>query len=330
MAPDGIDQDELGKFEVALVQELAKRGFEMNLTGDNITFQSQKAKQSGSADMAALFRTYKEGTGVPQIADRIIGASGTEKPPAGGARSVPPSAQAAGNPQPSAPRESSSPPLQPKADIDRIYPLIRGQDFLAAYRAYMEKQAGGPLAPDHPSMPKVFLLSKDHQTCIFCGLDINGKFAYVDNVMFAGFGIGEMDFFRVMMQNLIRRMDPIMSGRRFKSEKQPEGTYILRFPDGLAPSFLLIANRYFDLLSEVISAKDAKFFWAFSISGDEMMVGPPTLSEEGLKLALARAYQNQMELSKNPAANLIVRVEPMIILREGMTFPAPIQPSPKR
>lgn len=313
MAGEAIDKEELGKFEVALLTEFAKRGFEMNLSGDNVTYQSQKTKQGGSADMAELFTQYKAGRGIPQIVDQAISSP-----------SAPPQKPAAAQP----PAERASPPQSlPKLDLERIYPLIRGPDFLAAYKSYLEKQSGGPLAPDHPSMPKVFLFAKDHQVYIFCGLDVAGKYAYVDNRAAAESGVGEMDLFRKMMQNLMLRMDPIMSGRQFRAEKVLDGAYTFRFPDGLASSFLLIANRYYDIIAETTMSRDAKYFYAFSISGDEMMVAGSSLNEEGLKQAVTAVYQKQVELTKNPET-LIVRVEPMVIMREGMTFPAPRQPSP--
>jgi len=311
MATEGIDPDELGKFEVALIQELARRGFEMNLTGDSLTFESLKTKQRGSADLVALFKAHKGGKSITEIADQLLGMMNTLNPPA--PKDAPPQAR---------PR--------PNLDLDALYPMVKGPDFVRAYMASLEKQFGPNLPPDHPSLPKIFKYSKDHEVYIFCGFDIGTGYAYLINKALKELNISDMDLFKRMMQNLARAMDSIIAEKRFRHGKQIDGVFSVVFPGDLAPSFLLVANRYFDLLAEITGVKDAKFFYAFCVSGEEILICSPTLNEETLGLVVATVYKRQEELMKRPEVHQISRIEPMIVLREGTTFPAVRQPSPKR
>ncbi|MFH0885385.1 MAG: hypothetical protein V1861_06780 [Candidatus Micrarchaeota archaeon] len=309
MANEGIDQDELSRFEVALVQELAKRGFEMILIGDELTFESLKTKRRGSANLVTFFKVHKGGKSVEEVADQITGMLDTLASPA-----------------PQVPGEKP----QPRFDLDRLYPLIKGPDFIMAYHKTLETRLGANLPPNHPSMPVVFRYAKDHEVYILCGFDIGTGYAYLMNGVFNEYSISESDLFKRMMQNLVRKMDAIIREKKFRYLKQADGVFSIAFPEDLAPSFLLLANRYYDLLEEITGIKGGKFFWAFCVSGEEMLICSPSLSDETLGVVVATVHQRQEELMKRPEMHQIIRIEPMVILREGMTFPAPTQPSPKR
>ncbi len=315
MAGGDIDQGELTQFEIEIAKELGKRGFETLLSGDTLNFEEIKTKRKGKADLVTFFKVYKQGKKIEEVADQMIGYMDK----------VAPVTSAAGRFNAAAP-----PGTKPEISLDNLYPIVKGLGFLIAYNKSLEAQFGKNIPPDHPSVPKVFRCAPDHDSYIFCGFDIGSGYTYLMNKVFAGFNISERELLNKMMDNLARRIDGYVREKRFNHLKQMEGVFSISFPDDMAASFLLIANRHFGLLEEITGAKGAEFFYGFTVTSGEIMICTPSCGQDTIRIVADNIRSRQMELSKRAEVHQIVQIDPLIITRERVIYPNVRQPSPRR
>ncbi len=283
---DEIDPGELLRFQGALLSELERLGFILiRFTDEGFEVAGPGGKRYAKA--ATFFKMHKQGAGVAEIADLIANAKG---------------------------REES---LRPK--VEDLTPFVKGPDFILAYQKTIERSLGR-VGPDHPSLPVIIRPWRGHDVYVLCAIDIGYGFTYLLNGSFKGLGISHKELYGRMIESLDRRISAIISEKRYKHLKQAEGVHSIAFPEDLAPSFLLVAERHFDFLESVSGIIGAEFFYALTVTTEEILILGPSVPMDLLAFAVKRTRERQEELGARAEVHQIVSIEPVVITKKGVTF----------
>jgi hypothetical protein len=285
-----IDSKELLKFQAALLSELEKRGYILaGFTEDG--FEIVAANGHGGkryAKTTTFFKLYKQGKSIDEIAGYITN------------------------------KEQFKEALKVKPE--ELLAMVKDLEFILKYEKMLESSLGGPLEPNHPSLPVIIQPWKGHEVYVLCGIDIGYGYTYLINSSFKELNISHRELYDKMIETLDKKIGKIISEKRYTLLKQAEGVHSIAFPDDLGPSFLLVAHKYFDFLEQASGIIGAEFFYAFTVTTEEILIVGPSVPPELLAFAANRIRERQEELSMRTQVHQIVSIEPVIITKKGLTF----------
>lgn len=206
-----------------------------------------------------------------------------------------------------------------KPKMDNIYPLVKDKYYVTAYQNALKQAAEkAGVVWDDALLPMVFKNWPDKEVYIFCGSATEKGYRYITNKEFPTYGLDDKRFFGAILDNLYGKLDGFVKEGGISITKQTDGSFILNVQEDLAASFLLIAGRYFEYLQTKLGNDQAEFFYAFTVSTEEVFLCDPKTPVETLKIVINRITEKQKELISSLHHPLTI--EPMLITRKGITF----------
>jgi hypothetical protein len=201
-----------------------------------------------------------------------------------------------------------------------IFPLVKGPEFVMGCKEIVENRFG-KVAPDHPMLPVVMQVSERHDFYILCGVDTGKGYAYLTNGDFGRLGISHKDLMDRMLENLERVIGGIILEKKYTHVKQEEGRHSFTFPNDLAPSFILVAHKHYDVVENETGIMGAEFFYVLTVTTGEIIVCGPSLPVDALGFLVEQINERKDELAGEAGRpEEIVSVEPVIITKEGWSF----------
>ncbi|MFH1520681.1 MAG: hypothetical protein ABID61_03490 [Candidatus Micrarchaeota archaeon] len=208
--------------------------------------------------------------------------------------------------------------VEEKPVVDNIYPLVKDKYYVSAYQNALKQAAEkAGMTWDNALLPMIFKNWPDKEIYMFCGATTEKGYRYITNKEFPAYGLDEKKFFRMIFDNLYGKLDGFVKDGLVKITKQEDGSFILNVQEDLAASFLIIAERYFDFIQRKIDNDQAEFFYAFTVSTEEVYLCDPKTSVETLKTVINKITERQKELT---SLHHPLTIEPLLITRKGITF----------
>lgn len=280
------DDLEKVKFEAELLSMFEKKKYILNrYTEDGFAIQGEGVAEI-KVNTTEYLKMHNDGRSIEEIAEMIIGS-----------RRV----------------------IAEKPKMDNIYPLVKDKYYVGAYQNALKQAAEKAGVPwDTALLPMVFKNWPDREIYIFCGAATENGYRYITNKEFPTYGLEGKRFFGAILDNLYGKLDGFVKEGGVKITKQTDGSFILNVQEDLAASFLLIAERYFDFIQSKLGSDQAEYFYAFTVSTEEVFLCDPKTPIEALKVVINKTTERQKELANS--IHHPITIEPILITRNGITF----------
>ncbi len=283
---DQIDLEALEKFRSKLMWALEEKGFLVTgLTEDGFTMEDREKGTKHGVFILTYYKLFLEGKTIDEIIQMLL----------------------------------TSVPDKSQIRIENCYPLVKDTEFVLDYQKLIEEKIGGDMT-DPRNLPLIFKLWSDHEFYVFCGVDLGHSYAYLTRSKFNEFNIDEKQFYDKLLDNLIKKIEELSKESKITLLLQAPGVYSLGISDDFAPSFLLIAHRYINFLRNSTGMRDAEFFYAFVVTTEEILICDPKFDSNMIALIMKRVKERQEELLLSTKKARTIRLEPIIITKNGMTF----------
>jgi hypothetical protein len=150
-----------------------------------------------------------------------------------------------------------------------------------------------------------------------CGIDTGSGYSFVTQEKFGEYGLDDKQMRTMLLENAYLKLVEMINGGLVRMGKVAEGVFAMRIAGGLAPTFLVISNVFFDFLKQATGISGAEFFYAYPITTEEILIVDPKAVVESMNAAKAYMMQSQEEGRKNGS---IVLLEPLIVSKTQIRF----------
>ena len=272
-------------FESSLRKELEKRGYSISGTSDG-KFQLSHAKKNIKIDvnLAAFSEKFSQGKTILQIADIIEGPEDEQK----------------------------------GLDTSRLYPLLKDATFVGnATQQLTIAAAKAGKALDPLDTLVIFRMLPEQAIYVIASVDTGETFRYLTRR-----DLGSLDQEKMLAQateNLMKKVNGHIANGKVEFFKQSDSIYSLFVPDDFACSFLLVGQRYIDLIAKSTGWDKKNGFICIPVTNDEMLICDPgeTLPNMDTMMDAVRSRQDETESKTSKKA---VRTMPILLTETGWKF----------
>jgi hypothetical protein len=205
-----------------------------------------------------------------------------------------------------------------KGKNDRLIAVVRDGRFMLDTIEAIKKQKGiSSIAPNEPALPVAYQWAPQHSYYILCGIDTGSGYSFVTQEKFGEYGVDDGQMRTLLFENLYTKLVAMIKEGQVRLVKVADGVFAMRVGGGLAPSFLVISNVFFDYIRQATGLSDAEFIFAYPISTEDILLVNPKAVVESMNAAMEYMKVSQEEARKSGA---MVLLEPLIITKTRITF----------
>lgn len=189
-----------------------------------------------------------------------------------------------------------------------ILPIVKDRSFLKAWIDSVRKDKKEPKESELPLIAAI----PDYDFLVYYVFAEGERSSFLTRGDLASLGMDEKGLLNASIENLEGVLRKMAEGGKMHVKKQDEWAWTLTIPSGLAPSFVLVANRFIDFVRKSTGLKYERFY-LFTISAEEVLICDPNVHLSMLP-AIKRMVEIKQETLKGNAA---VRLPAFIITKEG-------------